>query len=115
MERDVPDEGRCPYCGALGSAADEPNDAAALEVLRRLAALWDIEPLYVGLLLLRVRYPQGSLRDFARRLGCTPAAGHRLRARLCEYSPELARFVRGAGTKTRGVEGGRKAARKTEA
>lgn len=108
MERDVPDAQRCPYCGALNSSADEPNDAAALEVLRRLAALWDIEPLYVGFLLTRVGHPSASLRDLGRRLGCTPAMGHRLRLRLAAYSPGLARFVRGGGTKTRGMEGGRK-------
>ena len=108
MPRDVPDEPRCPYCGALSDSADAPNDAAALEVLRRLAALWDIEPLYVGFLLLRVGHPNGSLRELSERLGCTPAGGHRMRQRLYQYSPTLARFVRGGGTKTRGMEGGRK-------
>lgn len=108
MERDVPDAERCPYCGALSSAADEPNDAATLEVLRRLAALYDFEPLYVGLLLLRVAHPREPLRGLSRRLGCTPVAAHRARQRLTAYSPALARFIRGGGTKARGLKGGRK-------
>lgn len=115
MEMEVPAEARCPYCGALSSSADEPDDAAALEVLRRLAALWEIDSLYVGLLLLRVRHSTMSLREISRRLGCTAAGGHRLLLRLRAYSPDLARFVRGGGTKPRGMEGGRhKAARQND-
>lgn len=108
MERDVPDAERCPYCGALSSSADEPNDAAALEVLRFMAALYDIEPLYPNLVLLRVRYPLASNRELAGRLGITPTACYRLWQRLKAYSPVLARFARGDGTKTRGKDGGRK-------
>lgn len=108
MEREIPAEERCPYCGALMERGEErPEEGTALECLRKLAALWDAEPIYVGMVLLRVGHPRESNRGLARRLGCTAVAAHRARARLEQVEPMLARFAFGAGTKRRGLQGGR--------
>ncbi len=84
------------------------EDGRAAEVLRYLADMYDEEPMSVGLLLLRLRYSGRSLRWLSRKLGITAVAGNRLWHSLERYSPALAGFARGQGTKAHGLQGGRK-------
>ena len=87
---------------------DGANERAA-EMIRYLADIWEEEPMAVGLLLLRCRHSTAPLRELGRRLGIDEAAGvNRLWKSLQRYSPSLARFARGGGTKVHGTEGGRK-------
>ena len=92
----------------MEQAGRPDDDERAAAMLRFLADVWDEEPMAVGLLLLRVRYSQASLRTLGRKLGIDQAAGvWRLWQSLTRYSPELAQFARGAG-KVHGRQGGRR-------
>ena len=108
MPKEIPDVERCPYCGTVLEQEARYDSDLAAEVLRFLADVWDAEPTAVGLLLLRVRYHTESLTAICGRLGITKSSGTRLWKSLARYSPELAKFGRGYGTKVHGMDGGRK-------
>lgn len=112
LHDDIPSPDCCPYCGALN---ETQGRTALLDKLTLQEGIWALAdtaerfgPAVIAVLLLRTRYPHESGRKIARRLGLSAAGTFRAYLRAYRENPRLAAIMRGCGTKTRGLAGGRK-------